>query len=283
MYSDGSTETVVSYTDPSSRFFGSLFYIYNISHPISEDSNPIIGNPGTLIVLSAAMMRQTLFLAQLSPTRDSQMRDAFIDLGHTQGKKVLTQIFYFQQQTQNESSHPRRAPSLPVSEMLLLPPSSAGHGELDVAAGQGSSTSPDGGARPWGARPCCAAPPQVAALHRATRRPWEARLRRPWGAQRRRPWGARPRRMEEPVHGRARRQTEQRPLAHHYERFLVCVSSTRDLFLPLVVMGTQNGCSVCVCCWRPVWIGKTTVRDAKCIWVTVWVCCWRQPCGSGQW
>ena len=25
----------------------------------------------------------------------------------------------------------------------------AGHGELDVAAGQGSSTSPDGGARPW--------------------------------------------------------------------------------------------------------------------------------------
>ena len=141
----------------------------------------------------------------------------------------------------------------------------------------GSSSSPDGGARPWGARPCCAAPPQVAALHRATRRPWEARLRRPWGAQRRRPWGARPRRMEEPVHGRARRQTEQRPLAHHYERFLVCVSSTRDLFLPLVVMGTQNGCSVCVCCWRPVWIGKTTVRDAKCIWVTVWVCCWRQP------
>ena len=168
------------------------------------------------------------------------MRDAFIDLGHTQEKKVLTQIFYFQQQTQNESSHPRRAPSLPVSEMLLLPPSSAGHGELDVAAGQGSSTSPDGGARPWGARPrcaappaggraspryapavgsltspamgsssspdggarpwgarpCCAAPPQVAALHRATRRPWEARLRRPWGAQRRRPWGARPRRME---------------------------------------------------------------------------------------
>ena len=77
------------------------------------------------------------------------MRDAFIDLGHTQEKKVLTQIFYFQQQTQNESSHPRRAPSLPVSEMLLLPPSSAGHGELDVAAGQGSSTSPDGGARPW--------------------------------------------------------------------------------------------------------------------------------------
>jgi hypothetical protein len=120
----------------------------------------------------------------------------------------------------------------------------------------------------------------VAALHRATRRPWEARLRRPWGAQRRRPWGARPRRMEEPVHGRARRQTEQRPLAHHYERFLVCVSSTRDLFLPLVVMGTQNGCSVCVCCWRPVWIGKTIVRDAKCIWVTVWVCCWRQPNGN---
>ena len=63
VYSDGSTETVVSYTDPSSHFFGSLFYIYNISHPISEDSNPIIGSPGTLIVLSAAMMRQTLFLA----------------------------------------------------------------------------------------------------------------------------------------------------------------------------------------------------------------------------
>jgi len=102
------------------------------------------------------------------------MRDAFIDLGHTQEKKVLTQIFYFQQQTQNESSHPRRAPSLPVSEMLLLPPSSAGHGELDVAAGQGSSTSPDGGARPWGARPRCAAPPQAAAPRRATRRPWEA-------------------------------------------------------------------------------------------------------------
>jgi len=55
-----------------------------------------------------------------------------------------------------------------------------------------------------------------------------------------------------------------------------CVAERGDAYLCSALSWTQNGCSDCVVCWSVCFVGKSTVRDLFCVWVALWVLCWRQ-------
>ena len=136
---------------------------------------------------------------------------------------------------------------------VLASPAAAGRGSASLAAPRRRSTLPD-------------TPRRRSTSPSSTRRPWPLRIRL---AGRAPSWTAssstrRPGRSRRCLHGPTTTCARD------------CVAERGDAYLRSASSRMQNGSSDCVVCWSVCFVGKSTVCDLFCVWVALWVLCWRQ-------